>query len=167
MSSVVLDSFSDDVQKPIVSTSTGASHDAIMEIEQDHKKDTLRQEKLYRAKQKGMEEARFLQESIYKVSNPSPVLVSLLVLSVLLLVWLLYIALISPDASGIWLDEKGNTWVVSHAWMGDSLVSINNLRTEKILINDNLVKCGPLIGIWDYGNNIAFLSGGGLTRVNN
>jgi len=131
------------------------------------KYDQARQEDIKKAlfneEQQTILRAERLQKYIYDNANPSPVLVICIVIGVIFLIWLLYILFLKPSLTGEWYDEKDRKYILCHSKITGDL-SVNG-STKGVCVNGNFVKIGDQIGVWNYGNIIMFVNGGGLIRV--
>lgn len=107
-------------------------------------------------------DADVLKVYVEKNANPSPAVITLIVIGVLIAVWLFYVLFLAPNASGEWYDTNGNMIVVEHCRLTGRAECNNSMKCE---ISDNLVSLDDRIGVWDYDNVILFVGGGSLVRV--
>lgn len=113
----------------------------------------------------GDERASLLQKTIYRLSNPNPIYIAIIVVSVILIIWLSYRYILKPNASGYWYDSNMRQHYICHPKFSNTVDIISNNIKHKGVIVDNMVKIGDNVGIWDYTNIIVFVGGDTLTRV--
>ena len=108
-----------------------------------------------------------LEETVYRISNPNPVVVGFCIIGVIVVMVVIYNMWLRPDATGIWSDERGNVLHFRHSPLSGRLVVTSKTSGKKMcMLSDNMFKCGSRVGVWDYNNIILFVNGGGLTRSN-
>lgn len=111
-------------------------------------------------------ETTVLEKVIYDISNPSPIIITLCVLGVLLIVYIINILFIKPNLSGIWVDYSGNLWKLNYSKLtGKFQVFINGACYGSGMVIENYVHYGDLIGVWNYENNIYFMNGEKLQKI--
>ena len=111
-------------------------------------------------------ESEILTKTIYDISNPSPIVVTAIIIGILLILYVIYIIFLKPSVSGTWIDSLGNEWYLNHnTFKNIFTVSINDLPSGKGVLYDNYIRYGELIGIWDYSNTILFTNGITLERL--
>jgi hypothetical protein len=101
---------------------------------------------------------------VYDNSNPNPVLIAGIFAGMMIVVWLIYVMMIKPNASGEWHDDKGNRWDLDHCRMG-GITALVGGESVNCTLSDNMFKCGNMMGIWNYSDVIILVGGGNLTRV--
>ena len=106
-----------------------------------------------------------LQRVVDDNANPHPAFVLAVFVLVLLAVFVVYCLSLKPNASGEWVDDVGNKWVIDQSCFADTTATFNGDPVE-IEINHNMVKSHNMIGIWNYDDDIILVGGGNLTRVN-
>lgn len=137
----------------------------VLEISQDVQNINEQKQKIYENDRKRLERAEYyLKKYVHENANPSPVFVLGIFILVLVILWVLYLMFIKPNASGIWYDDENNMWEINHCYFRGLTVRLNG-ENVKCQISDNLFKCGSLLGIWNYSDIIVFINGGSLTRV--
>lgn len=107
---------------------------------------------------------KLLRNIVYENANPSPVLVAIIIAGVMLASWFVYVTTMKPNASGLWVDDLGNTWRLCHGTFGELSTTYNGVSVPSSM-SDNMFKSGNLLGIWNYANVIILVSGGNLTRI--
>ena len=131
-----------------------------------------RKAKLQETKKNLRDEALLLQEHIYDNANPSPVLITILIVGILFLLWLLYIVYMKNSMSGSWYDSDNRCWDIHHNKFSDELrieISENNGKKKVSRgvgsISGSLFKYEDHIGLWNHSNIILFVNGGGLVKL--
>ena len=153
------------VLTPVLAQST-APEDVIKSIERDRQRQLTYETQLKEAAIKAEREAQLLQKKIYDSSNPSPIFVAAIVITVLLIMYIIYVVFLKPCMSGDWLDHAGNEWTISHnRFTGNFRVKINGECRGVGKTLDNYVQYGDLVGVWNYHDIIYFTEGWQLQRV--
>jgi hypothetical protein len=113
--------------------------------------------------------AKTLQAIVNDNANPHPAHVALIFALVLAVIWLIYIIFVKPNISGVWIDTKGNKWIIDHSFSSVDVKLITNGKTikGKAKITDNIFKFKEYTGIWNYNDIVIFIGGGGMERVKN
>ncbi len=143
-----------------------APSDVLKAIEEDAIKERIYQSNLLDASNRAEQERALLQKTVYDMANPSPVMVSIIIIIILLAMYLIYVIFLKPCMSGEWMDHAGNTWDITHnRFTGNFRVKINGECKGSGKALDNYVRYGDLIGVWNYGNIIVFTEGWHLQRV--
>lgn len=125
-----------------------------------------REEKLLIESDRLDKDALYLQKYIHNNANPSPVMIAVCIVAIILVLWLIIGVGLRPNATGEWYDSSGHQWLIDHScWSGRASAFVNNERSINIDIVDNMVKIGPKIGVWNYRDTIIFVGGGKLERV--
>ena len=146
-------------------TST-APEDVLTSIKQSSQDEEAYYSKLQREANKVEQERKMLQKKIYSDANPSPIFMAGLVVAVLICMYIIYVVLLKPCVSGEWMDHDGNTWdLCQNRFTGTFTVDINDEESGMGQVIDNYVSYGDLVGVWNYGNVIAFTEGWQLNRV--
>jgi len=145
--------------------------DAINEIKRQEARDSIRLGRVLNERSKAEKEAELLKVSIEDNANPHPVVITLCVIGALIGLWIIYLLVWKPNASGEWYDDSGNLWTIWQNRITGSVyvfTSTNNCNgsTPNAKITDNLFIYDDQVGIWDYNNVILLVAGGGLTRAN-
>ena len=109
------------------------------------------------------EKAKLLQTVVYDNSNPHPAKVAVMFALVLALIWLIYIMFVKPNMSGVWLDTKGNKWIIEQNMCQVKVKMILDGKTVKgtAKITGNIFKFKGIIGVWNYNDVVVFINGGG------
>lgn len=120
--------------------------------------------------QKTKATADVLQSYIYQNANPNPAVVVIAVLIVLLGMWVIYVALIKPSLRGSWRDVDGSMWKIHHNMFSGTLTVKHKHKDGRIVagygdVNDNLFRFDNYMGVWNYGDIVLFVGGGGMQRV--
>lgn len=153
------------VLTPVVAQST-APDDVLKLIERDKQRQQNYETQLKEAAIQAERERALLQKKIYDTSNPSPVFVAAIVMTVLLAMYVLYVLFLKPCLSGAWMDHAGNEWDIAHnRFTGNFQVKINGESSGAGQTLDNYVRYGDLIGVWDYSNLVCFTEGWQLQRI--
>lgn len=148
---------------PVQSTSPA---DVIKNLEQDAAQSAAREQKLMEDVAKAERDRELLQKRVYEVANPSPILITCVVLGVLLMLYIIYMIFLRPCLSGEWVDPSGNIWHIAHNRMsGQFSVCLNGEPSGSGKVMDNYVQYGDLIGVWNYGRVIVFTEGWHLERL--
>jgi len=145
---------------------TLTSRDVIAAIQKEDSMDRSREIKLQEASIKAEQERQILQKHIYDNANPSPLLITTIGLGVILTMWIIYMLYLKPDASGEWLDDMNNQYILTHNRItGNVRVRLNGKCKGFAKLIDNYFRYGELIGVWDYSDSIMFVNGIELTRI--
>lgn len=112
------------------------------------------------------QDTRMMRNIVNENANPHPVLIAVLIAGVLLSAWFLYLLLVAPDASGLWVDDLGGRWHFEHDVFG-KLTTTYNGHLVPSSMSDNMFKSRNLLGIWNYSNVIILVDGGNLSRIVN
>lgn len=122
--------------------------------------------KLRNAVEQADKTALLLNKTIQSESNPSPIIVCVVIVGSLLIIWGIYLLFLKPCIGGEWRDSVGNMWQIKHKGASTTAnVKINGDCAGKLKVIDNYVRYGDLIGIWDYNNDILFTNGVSMSRV--
>jgi hypothetical protein len=140
--------------------------DAANNIDKDQLIESNRSAKLEEDSNMLKRDAEVLTEIVYKNANPSPVVISITFIGIIIALWVFYVAVLKPNVSGEWRDSNGHKWFFDHNRMtGCVMVTIDNMFLRPCEITDNMFKCGSYLGVWNYRDVILFIDGGSLTRV--
>jgi len=143
-----------------------APEDVLKEIERDRDRERAYNIKLQEAAIKAEKERALLQKHIYNNANPDPHIIVAIVIAVLLALYVIYALFIKPCMSGEWADPSGNKWQIDHNnFTGNISVKINGKCAGTGSVQDNYVKYGELVGVWNYGKKIMFTKGWDLSKV--
>lgn len=110
------------------------------------------------------ERADVIEKVIFDNGNPSPFIVALCIVLVLLGMYMIYWHYMKPCASGNWIDDSGVEYTLDHNKLDGRLnataykknIGVNTAKGE---INDNYVVIGEVPGVWDYVDNIMLFNG--------
>jgi hypothetical protein len=139
-----------------------ASKDATQNIQ----KAQIEERKILDEQQHTIQNAKRLRAYVQDISNPSPIIMAVIFISIILILWGLHRIFVRPNASGEWFDEDGNQWIISqNRFTGKVKVRFNGRWVYGASIEDNLFRVSRIVGIWDYGNNILLVGGGRLSKV--
>ncbi len=106
--------------------------------------------------------AATIQNSIFKNANPSPVLISVLVLLVVIVLWLLH-RYFSPSIWGIWYDSSGEKYVIRKN--EDAKVHIAGAKKTYIgTLSANVLDLEGGLGLWNGSNRILLPDNTMLTK---
>lgn len=132
------------------------------DVELDNKKKQLNDKVV----QKTMERTVVMQSNIYANANIPPMQVVLICISIVVILYIIHI-FYKPNASGTWMSSDGKEWEISHCRWFSNIICVSTTMTISGFIRDNLVTINDNIGIWNYGDIILFVDGGGLQRISN
>lgn len=133
-------------------------------LERSKIEDEIRRVKLQEASRKADEEAEHLQRAIYDVANPSPIKLTILIILILVIIYVLYVVFIKPNLSGCWVDDSGQKFFLEQGYFSNKFDVYSRANDYKSwvadgTVRDNYIKFSTLIGIWNYGSEVAFLGG--------
>jgi hypothetical protein len=149
----------------IDSTSTVPA-EALRAIEESKRADDARAEKVREANQKLEQERQTLQKIVYDNANPSPILVAVIVLTIIFIIWFVWVIFLKPCASGEWYDNLGNVFHIHHNTLtGVVKVKENGKPAGRAKVIDNFVRFGDMVGVWDYTDSIIYMDGMQWNRV--
>lgn len=145
---------------------SSAPSDIILDAEADKRSEVHRRQLLEIEGIKAEEARKLLQKNIYDNSNPSPLFMAIIVLTVLFCLYFVYILFIKPSMTGEWTDISGNIWYIVHNKLTGTLeIEINGYPKGEGQIIGNLVEYGELTGIWNNANTVVFTEGWSLERI--
>lgn len=112
------------------------------------------------------EERNLLQKIVYDVSNPSPIIITCIVLGTLLLMYIVYLVFIKPTLKGNWIDNYGNEYYIKHLpWQLTFYILHNGAVTGQGRVLDNYISLKDVAGVWNYDDEIIFVDGTVLSRL--
>ena len=143
-----------------------APADVLNNIKQSEQDKEAYYAKLQEEAKRVEQERVMLQKKVYSDANPSPIFITGLIVAVLVSMYIIYVVFLKPCMSGEWMDKAGNTWDICHnKFTGMFTVTIDGKESGLGQVIDNYVSYGDLVGVWNYGNVIAFTEGWQLNRV--
>jgi hypothetical protein len=142
-----------------------APNDVIDYAKRADQEDRVRQIAIAEKANKLEEERRLLQKYVYDSSNPSPIVIAIIVLAAFAIIYVIYLIFVKPCMSGEWVDIKGNVWLIKHNILNGNVVAECTDGITFGKVSDNFVEIGDLVGVWNYGNTIIFIDGPTLERV--
>lgn len=136
------------------------------DIDSRESKDAAYKEALRETESRLDDQVNRLQRSIILSSNPSPIMLAMIFVVVLVGLWFIHLVFIKPSMSGIWHEGPLRIYV-DHNRMTDVIhVRYGDEWLPDGFITDNLVNIGGRIGVWDYRSLIYMLDGGRWQRLN-
>lgn len=112
-----------------------------------------------------MEASKHIVESIiYDMSNPNPIYVVILTLSIMVLAYMLYKLYIMPNLNDVWIDSTNKTYVINHNRITGEIevmdrhlvVLVGSVHMNAVSLQ-SIDKSVKLHGYWDLKNKITFL----------
>jgi len=141
------------------------ANDMLNNIAAEQRASAARAEQVRELSERTKQERSMLQQTVYDNSNPSPIVISILIGGILFVLWSSWIMFLRPSTSGEWRDDMNNVYNLRHnAFTGVVSMKINGQCAGRAKIIDNFVKYGDLNGLWDYQDAIVFIGGLQLYR---
>lgn len=112
------------------------------------------------------DQANRLQRYVTLSANPSPVMLAVIFVAVLIGLWAIHMVFIKPSMSGVWYEGPLRIFV-DHNRMTDVLrIKYGDAWLPDGYVTDNLINIGGRIGVWDYRALVYMLDGGRWQRLN-
>jgi hypothetical protein len=143
-----------------------APADVLKDAEESTREQERYRQRLLEDAVKAERERDLLQKTVYSIANPSPIIVTTIVVAVIAALYVIYVLFLKPCMSGEWVDPKGNIWYIEHnRFSGNFDVFMNGVYVGAGKVIDNYFRFGDLIGVWNYHNMIIFTEGWGIERL--
>lgn len=110
-----------------------------------------------------------LQQTVYSNSNPSPILIAVIVLMVVIITYWVYLKLRS-DINGTWVDKNNNKWDIVYNDLYRTFVACQQ-NTDLPVTKNGIALCRTVLDIegqtalWDCANCIYFISNNNISDV--
>jgi hypothetical protein len=145
---------------PIVTPTSSAPGDVLKAITEEKTLNDARTVKIQQASAQLEKERDLLQKHIHDNANPNPIIIVTLMVVILLFLWLMHILFMKPKICGVWRDISGNRIRIKKNILSNiATVHVNSKYSGYLIVLDNFIKYGDLVGVWDYSNTILFMDG--------
>jgi hypothetical protein len=107
---------------------------------------------------KSIDEREQLTQKIEINSNPSPMIITFIVVLCIIIAYMIYVIFIKNSMQGAWLDQNDEMWEIMHSKLKNEIYVVPPKQSG---IAGKVVGAGIFLengyhGLWNYGNNIEF-----------
>ena len=149
--------------------SSGA--DLLKFLDQEQAINVAREGEYRRVDKETQAKANIIRKVVEKSANPSPIILAVAVLIVLVGAYVLYMMYVKPCASGRWVDDSGVEYELEHNKL-DGKINLTVYKKQREVdqmagkIIDNYITVASVPGVWDYADNIMLFNGTMMKRFN-